>query len=243
MKWKIAALLVLVAFPGVVASAWLALPLLVDVAKLPVPLETLQVATAIQGAVLVFIAALAGAVLAPRVGLQAPAIFAIARSGEVLEVFRPQLVPGFVGGCMGAAVILGFYTFAPEALIAIQPETPLPLTVRVLYGGITEEVLIRWGLMTAMVWAGWRVLNRDLQQPSSGVMWAAIAVSALVFGVSHLPSVVHSLPALTAHVAAYIVIGNAFFGLVAGYLFWRYGLEAAIVAHVTAHLLAFAVRG
>lgn len=243
MKWKVAALLVLIALPGVVVTSWLALPLLADASKLPVPLETYQLATAIQGAVLVLIAALVGAVLAPKVGLAAPAIFAIARSGGVLEALRPQLVPGFVGGCIGAAVILGFYALAPGALIAIQPETPMPLPVRVLYGGITEEVLIRWGLMSAMVWAGWRVLNRDMQLPSSGVMWVAIVLSALVFGVSHLPSVAQSLPALSVYVAAYITIGNALFGVVAGYLFWRYGLEAAIVAHVSAHVLAFAVRG
>lgn len=243
MKWKVASLLVLIALPGVVVTSWLALPLLADAAKLPVPLETLQVAAAIQGAVLVFIAALVGAVLAQKVGLAAPAIFAIARSGGVLEALRPQLVPGFVGGCIGAAVIVVFNALAPSALIAIQPETPMPLPVRVLYGGITEEVLIRWGLMTALVWAGWRILGRDRQQPSSGVMWAAIALSALVFGASHLPLVAQSLPALSGYVAAYITIGNALFGLVAGYLFWRYGLEAAIVAHVSAHLLAFAVRG
>lgn len=243
MKWKVAALLVLIALPGVVVTSWLALPLLADASALPVPLETLQVATAVQGAVLVIIAALVGTVLAPKVTLSAPAIFAIARSGGVLEALRPQLVPGLVGGCIGAAVLLGFYAFAPSALIAIQPETPMPLPVRVLYGGITEEVLIRWGLMSAMAWAGWRVLNRDLQQPSSGVMWVAIALSAFVFGVSHLPSVAQSLPQLSGYLAAYITIGNALFGLVAGYLFWRYGLESAIVAHVSAHVLAFAVRG
>lgn len=243
MKWKVTALLVLIALPGVVATSWLASPLLADASKLPVPLETLQVATAIQGAVLVFIAALVGAVLSPKVGLAAPAISAIAGGGGALEALRPQLIPGFVGGCIGAVVILGFYALAPAALVAIQPETPIPLSVRVLYGGITEEVLIRWGLMTAMVWAGWRVLNSDLQQPSSGGMWAAIALSALAFGALHLPSVAQSLPALSGYVAAYITIGNALFGLVAGYLYWRYGLEAAVVAHVSAHVLAFAIRG
>jgi hypothetical protein len=44
-------------------------------------------------------------------------------------------------------------------------------------------------------------------------------------------------------VVAYVTIGNALFGVVAGYLFWRYGLEAAIAAHVSAHVLTFLVRG
>lgn len=243
MKWKIAALLLLVALPGVFATSWLALPMLVEASQIPVPMEILQVATAIQNTILVLIAAVIGTSLAPKVGLTSPAIYAIANGGSVIKALRPQIIPGLMGGAIGAVVILGFYTFAPESLMAIQPESPLPLAVRVLYGGITEEVLIRWGLMTAMAWAGWRVLNRYLQQPSSGVMWAAITVSAFAFGLSHLPSVAPSLSELSAYVVAYITIGNALFGLVAGYLFWRYGLEAAIVAHVSAHVLAFAVRG
>lgn len=243
MNFKIAVLLFLAALPGVIATSWLALPLLVDVSKTPVPLETLQIASAVQGAVLALIAAVIGASLAPQVGLAAPAVSSVVSRGSVLDAFRPQVVPGLVGGGIGAVVILGFYAFAPESLKAIQPDTPLPLVVRVLYGGITEEVLVRWGLMTVLVWAGWRVLRRDLQQPSTGIIWGAIATSALVFGLSHLPSVAQSLSALTPYLAAYITIGNALFGLVAGYLFWRYGLEAAVIAHVSAHLMAFAIRG
>ena len=243
MKWRIGALLLLAALPGVVASSWLAVPLLVDASRIPVSLEALQVATAVQNAVLVLAAALAGTALAPRVGLAAPVAAAIAGKGRVLEALRPQLAPGLVGGCVGAGVIVGFHAFAPEPIRAIQPGTPLPLAVRVLYGGITEEVLVRWGLMTAMAWAGWRLLSRDLQQPSSGVMWGAIAASAVAFGAAHLPAVGQSLPTLSAHVAAYVTIGNALFGVVAGYLLWRYGLEASMVAHVSAHVLAYAFRG
>lgn len=243
MKFKIAALLFLVALPGVLVTSWLALPLLVDLSKTPVPLEALQVASAVQGAVLVLIAALVGASLAPRVGLAAPAVAAVAGRGSVLNALRPQVVPGFVGGALGAIVILGFYAFAPEALKVIQPDTPLPLVVRVLYGGITEEVLVRWGLMTVLVWVGWKVMRSGLQEPSAGIIWGAIAISALVFGLSHLPSVAQAVSELTLYLAGYITIGNALFGLIAGYLFWRYGLEAAVIAHVSAHVVAFIIRG
>lgn len=243
MKWRVAALIVLAALPGVFATSWLALPLLADITRTPVPLETLQVAAALQSSLLVLAAALIGASVAPKAGLSAPSISAMAEGGRVLDALRPQLVPGVVGGCIGAAIIVGFYAFAPASFRAIQPDTPLPLAVRVLYGGITEEVLVRWGLMTALAWVGWKILQRDLPQPSRGVMWAAIVLSAVVFGLSHLPSVAQSLPAMSVSMAVYITIGNALFGLVAGYLFWLYGLEAAIVAHVAAHVLAFIIRG
>jgi hypothetical protein len=243
MKWRIAALLFLAALPGVVATSWLAVPLLVDDVSHPVSLATLQVATAVQSAALVLAAALVGASLAPKTGLTAPAISAIASGGNVRGALRPQVVPGLVGGVAGAAVILGFSMFAPESLRIIQSETRLPLVVRVLYGGITEEVLVRWGLLTVLVWASWKVFGRELQQPTSGMIWAAIAVSALAFGASHLPSIALLSPILSAYVAAYVTAGNALFGLVAGYLFWHYGFEAAVIAHISAHLLAYAIGG
>jgi len=34
---------------------------------------------------------------------------------------------------------------------------------------------------------------------------------------------------------SYIVIANSVFGLITGYLYWKKGLEAAIVAHMLAH--------
>lgn len=43
---------------------------------------------------------------------------------------------------------------------------------------------------------------------------------------------------LTMPVVAFVLVGNTVFGLVAGGLFARHGLEAAIIAHVLAHLLA-----
>ncbi len=231
------------ALPGVAATSWLALPLLVDAATSPVPLETLQVATAVQGTLFVLVAATLGAALAPKAGMSAPAMSAVVRGGSVFDALRPQLTPGLAGGCIGAAVIVAFHALAPESLAAIQRGEPLPLAVRVLYGGITEEILIRWGLMTLLAWAGWRLFGRNAPKPSSAVMWAAIALSALLFGVSHVPSVAQSLPTVTTTVIAYVTVGNALFGVVAGYLFWRYGLEAAITAHVLAHVFAYAVRG
>lgn len=243
MKWKIALLLMLMGLPGVVATSWLALPLLVDASSIPVPLETLKLATALQSSIFVLVAAILGTWLAPKVGVSAPVIMAIAGGGKVLESFRPQLASALAGGCIGASVIVAFHAFSPEALTAVQPETPLPLAVRILYGGITEEILLRWGLMTSIAWLGWKVFQNNYNPPSPAVMGAAIVLSALIFGLSHLPPVALSLPELSASVIAYVTMGNTLFGLVAGYLFWRYGIEAAIAAHVFAHIFAFIIRG
>jgi len=243
MRWKLVALLTVAGLPGVIAIALLALPLMVDESTAPAPLATLQIASMVQGLLFVAVAALIGTPLAARVGLHAPALSAVLAGERATGILGTQLRPGVVGGLLGAAIIIGFHGFAPPELTAIQTEVSIPILARVLYGGITEEILVRWGLMTLLAWLVWRVLQRGRGTPADFVIWIAIGLSAIVFGVSHLPAVAASSVPLTAAIALYVTFGNALFGLVAGWLFWRKGLEAAIIAHSLAHVLAFAIRG
>ena len=161
MNWKLAFLVALIAIPGPVAISWQALPLLIDIESLTVPLQTLQIATALQSIVLVVLASGIGALLSAKVGLRAPVLSALASGGDVRAAIGPQLLPGVIGGFLGAAVITGFYEFSPSELAVLQEKGSIPFAARVLYGGVTEEVLIRWGLMTILVWAGWRTLQHE----------------------------------------------------------------------------------
>lgn len=243
MNWRLAFLVALAAIPGPIAISWLALPLMIDTDNVAVPLQTLQFATAVQSIVLVVLASGIGTLLSAKLGFRAPVLSALAGRGGFLSAIAPQLLPGVIGGVLGAAVIIGFYEFSPAALEALQERQSIPLAARVLYGGITEEVLIRWGLMTTLVWLAWRVLQRGQGAPSGAAVWFGIGFSALLFGVAHVPSVVAAVGGVPLTIVAYITVGNALFGLVAGHLFWRYGLEAAITAHVLAHIIAYAIRG
>ena len=178
MNWRLAFLVALVAIPGPIAISWLALPMLIDTDNLSVPLQTLQIATAAQSIVLVALASGLGTFLSAKVGLRAPALSALTKRGDLMSAIAPQLIPGVIGGFLGAAVIVGFHEFAPEELAALRESESIPLAARVLYGGITEEVLVRWGLMTILVWLAWRVLQRGKGAPSSTVVWLGIGISA-----------------------------------------------------------------
>lgn len=96
--------------------------------------------------------------------------------------------------------------------------------------------------MSVLVWAFWVVFQGREGAPGGVWVWTAIAVSAVVFGLAHLPAAAALVGALTRPVVAYVVAGNALFGLVAGYLYWRSGLEAAILAHASARVLSYAVE-
>lgn len=145
-------------------------------------------------------------------------------------------MPGLVGGVLGAALLTVAGLVAPDAITALDGQWEPPLWLRVLYGGITEEVLLRWGVMTGLVWLGWRFAQRREGSPKPWVVWTAIVGSALLFGAGHLPAASALTGSLSASVVAYVVLANSVFGLVAGWLYWKRGLEAAIVAHMGAHL-------
>ena len=96
---------------------------------------------------------------------------------------------------------------------------------------------MRWGLMTFLVWLPYRTMQKREGKVRAGYYVAAIAISAIVFGLGHLPLARVLSPTVTAPLVAYVIIGNALCGLVAGYLYWRRGLESAMIAHMMAYVV------
>ena len=120
---------------------------------------------------------------------------------------------------------------------AVEINRLLPVPTRLLYGGITEELLLRWGVLTLLVWVAWRLFLKRQRQPRNVYFVSAIVLSSVVFGLGHLPLAVALGTNLTAAIVLYVVSANSAFGLIAGYLYWRRGLEAATVAHMMAHVV------
>lgn len=203
----------------------------------------LKVLTLIQPAVILIAAVVIGVALAPRVGLSSPFAESLASGRKDFELLGSQLLPGLIGGFVGALCIV-----ATAALLRsfLRRETLeridqffalMPIPTRLFYGGITEELLLRWGLMTFIVWASWRVLQKGINRPSTAHFVSAILISALIFGIGHLPVAIFVLKETTILVLLFVILANSAFGIVAGYLYWKRGLEAAIIAHMFCHVL------
>jgi hypothetical protein len=233
--------------------------LLVDLSKLlailPVPAGTqlpssiwvLKLLTLIQPTILLSLAVFVGVLLASKIGLSSPVAEAIAANRQLSLALKPQLVPGLIGGITGGAAILLSWIlwkpFLPPVFVTrgLALNNMIPLSTRLLYGGFTEELLLRWGVMTLLVWAAWRLLQRRQGKPRSIYVASAIVISSVVFGLGHLPIAVALSPGVTISLVFYIVVANAVFGLIAGYLYWQKGLEAAIIAHMMAHVVIVTV--
>ena len=224
---------------GAVVLPVTVLPALLASQALPVPLWVLTLLSVVQSGVLVALAVWTGVSLGPKVGLHAPAFEAAAAAQPLALALRLQIGPGLVWGLIAGLLLAGLSLVAPPALAAVQAHFNPPLLPRVLYGGLTDELLLRWGLMTVLVWAAWRFLQGRMGTPQPAYVWIAIVLSALLFGVGHLPAADALVGHLSADVVAYVVGANTAFGVIFGHLYWRYGLESAMMAHGFAHVVGY----
>jgi len=208
---------------------------------LPMPAWVIKIVGLIQPTIILAASAWVGVSLAEKVSLSAPALEALARRDSFIEALRNEIIPGIVGGLIGAAAVVSSWVVArlilPLEFVARAEQFNhlLPVPTRLLYGGVTEEVFLRWGLLTFLVWAGWKLFQRAHGKPHSRYFVGAILISSIVFGLGHLPIAV-ALGSISITIGLYIVIANSMFGLIAGYLYWRKGLEAAIIAHMVTHV-------
>ena len=98
------------------------------------------------------------------------------------------------------------------------------------YGGITEEIMMRLFLMTLLVWLGSKMFRKNEGQPTAGIVWGAIILSTIAFGLGHLPAIISMGISLTPlFVIRALVLNSA--GIAFGWLYWKYGLEHAMVSH------------
>lgn len=216
-----------------------------ELAELPIPL--LAIILLLQPFVLLLIANVIGCLVAPRVGLVSFIYEKAAFGTQILPRLKPQLTLAIASGLIFAVVVLvldlAFMPFMGEefAEIAVRDANLLAqLGMGFLYGGIAEELLLRWGVMSLLVWLGWKLLGRSGDRPPGGVVWAAVIVAALLFGIGHLPALAAMVP-LNAIIVVRTVFLNFIGGVIFGWLFWRHSLEAAMVAHAFTHVGFFIV--
>jgi membrane protease YdiL (CAAX protease family) len=238
---KPSVLLFALGFLGIVSSVPLIPQLLaLQSAPLPFTIEMIQVISVAQSSVLLLLMVWLGSVFSKKVGLRSPVIFALARRENAFKELRLQIVPALMGGVIGGIFIVVFQgllsSYLPAEFLSAGEKLITPWYTKILYGGITEELLIRWGLMSFIVWGAYRLTQKSGSDVRPHNYIFAIVVSSLIFGLGHLPVAFALSPEITVPLATYIILGNAAFGFIAGYLYWKRGLECAIGAHMVAHL-------
>jgi membrane protease YdiL (CAAX protease family) len=123
------------------------------------------------------------------------------------------------------------FTFWGAALSTHQNLAPVwQKLLAAVYGGVSEEILMRLFLMTLLVWIGMKVFRQ--KQPHKAGIIVSIFLAAIIFGLGHLP-ITAALTDLTPIIVLRAVVLNGVGGIVFGWLFWKKGLESAMIAHFT----------
>ncbi|HBZ42939.1 MAG TPA: hypothetical protein DEO85_02550 [Maritimibacter sp.] len=186
----------------------------------------------IQPAILVLIATALGVHLADEVGFRS---WLTSRSRGAPIAFPKPLLPlagGLVLGVTAAMADTVFFRIIDGVgPIAIQPGLVERLTA-LTYGGISEELIMRYGLLSLLVWMPMKLMGRT--RPGAITVWTMIVLVALLFGAAHLPAMAQ-LTTLTVPIVIRTIALNAVLAMFLGWLLWRRGLEASIMAHVAFH--------
>jgi hypothetical protein len=237
-RLRLGAALWLGAMAGVVILSLTVIPPLLERAPQSVPLGVAVAASVAQSGVLLALAVWAGVVLSRPLGLGAPAIEAALSGTGAWPALKRQLVPAGITGAFVGGLLVLLARIAPSELLVLGQTIEIPVAAKLLYGGVTEEVLMRWGLMTVLIWLPWRLIQKRAGLPRRSYIVGAIVVAALLFGILHLPAAAAMGANLNPSVVTYVIAGNTLPGVLFGILYWRYGLEAAIIAHALGHAVA-----
>lgn len=208
------------------------------------PLWVLLLVQGLQSAVLLAIAVVVGIFCTRAVNLHSRLIdywvFHQPRSTSLKSELKWSLGIGLLTTLIIWLIDYLLNPLLPETLQLVKQSPPngLNTLAAVFYGGITEELLLRWGVMSLFVWLGWKLLRQGVTLPSQAIYQGAIVLAALVFGLLHLPMTATLVP-LTPWVICRALLLNGIAGIAFGWLFWRYSLEAAMIAHASFHVLGF----
>jgi len=239
-------LLVLVAacVPGILVAIPRATDLLLDRlsrsgdGRLP-PRRLLVVAQTAQSLVVTTALAALGVAASARTGLGAPFFERLVAGEKVGGELLAQTAPGLGLGAAGALVfLLAYYlVFRPrldaETVSAMERlRRQSGLAGRLLYGGIVEEVLCRFGVMGGLLWG----ITAIPGAPHEAALWPAILCSALLFGLGHIPSYRQAGCRGSVPFYALEILLNLGAGCLFGWLFASKGLLCAMTAHATFHL-------
>lgn len=212
-------------------------------ARTQMPFAAVAALQGLQAFVLLGLLALFGLRMGHRVGLGSPLLQRF--YGAPVDVSRAALRPwhSILLGVVAALAILGLSLVldpmlppklnAAAAEAAPAAKSAIEGFLASFYGGIAEELQLRLFLMTLLVWL---MTLAGKHRPKAALVWAAIVIAAIAFGLGHLP-MASKIWGLDGFVVFRTVLLNAVGGVVFGWLYWKRGIEMAMLGHFSADIV------
>jgi len=215
-------------------------------ARAALPLWAIVLLGLAQTGILVAAVVAIGVGLGKRCGLGAPILEAWLAGQRVGKRMVGVLWPAVPVGVVVSLILLAVdkYFFAPHipqlAQLAQSGAEPSRWQgfLASFYGGINEELLLRFGLLTLFAWAFGKLSHTAEGRTTPAAFWTANLLAALLFGAGHLPAASVMIGHLTPMLVLRTIMLNGVAGIVLGYLYWKRGLESSMVAHFSVDLIA-----
>jgi membrane protease YdiL (CAAX protease family) len=155
---------------------------------------------------------------------------------------KPLLITLAVAVVGGLALILpdilffGHYSEAIMNSYSVKPSIPY-LIAMVTYGGVIEEVMLRLFFMSLIAFILHKVFGKHRDKPTQIILIAANVIAAILFAAAHLPATA-ILIGLTPMTIFRCFLLNGGLGSLFGWLYRKYGLRYAMIAHGGCHIVS-----
>jgi len=210
----------------------------------PIPLPVLLLASVIQGLIFFAIIIFVGLRISQKLGLQIPILEKLLvgekPDTDVKSIIKLSVFLGCLSGI--TMILLDSLLFSQLGIEELFEQISVPVWQGFLasfYGGITEEIIMRLFFMTFILWIISKMIKiKGKAVENNWLMWSSIIIATLLFGIGHLP-ITATLTALTPMVIVRALVLNGIGGLVFGWLYWKKGLEGAMIAHFSTDIIIY----
>lgn len=131
-------------------------------------------------------------------------------------------------------LFFGNYSDAIRESYAVKP-TVTYILAAVVYGGVIEEVMLRLFFMSLLAFLLQKLFRKG--SGTTSVLIAANLIAALLFAAAHLPATA-TLMGLTPMILFRCFLLNGGLGLAFGWLYRKFGLRYAMLAHAGCHVVS-----
>ena len=154
----------------------------------------------------------------------------IYEKGNFKDTILVSVISGvLVGLCLGMGNLV--FNSGAEDMI-VEKASFINLLGGISHGGIIEELITRFGLMTFITF----MLVKIFKRKTTFIYIISIILSAVIFSLGHLPSALVGIDEHYFIIIVKVITLNTFAGTVYGFLYYKYYLESAMLAHVFTHM-------
>ncbi|MCD8777812.1 CPBP family glutamic-type intramembrane protease [Mammaliicoccus sciuri] len=148
--------------------------------------------------------------------------------------FKSTILKSIMSGA-----IVGVVLFFGDLLFAIignnefnEKASTIQLLGGISYGGVIEEIIIRFGSMNIIVF----LLIKLTKSKSKYVYILSICISSLIFAAGHIPTLVNTIEKDVVIEILKIMVLNTFAGTIYGLMYYKHSLENAMLSHISTHI-------